>query len=68
MIGFLLVVESLHVEVPKGYVYFAMAFAILVELLNMKLRKKNRPVQLRNNLDYNADEKIPDRVVKKKKK
>jgi hypothetical protein len=45
-----------------------MAFAILVELLNMKLRKKNRPVQLRNNLDYNADEKIPDRVVKKKKK
>jgi predicted tellurium resistance membrane protein TerC len=68
MIGFLLVVESLHVEVPKGYVYFAMAFAIIVELLNMKLRKKNRPVKLRNNLDYDAEEKIPDKVVKKKRK
>jgi predicted tellurium resistance membrane protein TerC len=39
MIGTLLVVESLHVHVPKGYVYFAMAFAIIIELLNMKIRK-----------------------------
>jgi predicted tellurium resistance membrane protein TerC len=66
MIGFLLVVEGLHVEVPKGYIYFAMAFAIGVELLNMKLRKKNRPVKLRNNMDYNAEEKIPDKIKKKK--
>jgi predicted tellurium resistance membrane protein TerC len=40
MIGTLLVVESLHVHVPKGYVYFAMAFSIIIELLNMKIRKK----------------------------
>lgn len=40
MIGTLLVVESLHVHVPKGYVYFAMAFAIMIEVLNMKIRKK----------------------------
>ncbi len=41
MIGFMLTVEAFHVEVPKGYVYFAMAFSLLVELLNMRVRKKN---------------------------
>lgn len=43
MIGTLLVVESLHVHVPKGYVYFAMAFALIVEVLNMRIRKKVPP-------------------------
>jgi len=40
MIGVLLVAESFHVEVPKGYVYFAMAFSFLVEMLNIKMRNK----------------------------
>jgi predicted tellurium resistance membrane protein TerC len=40
MIGTLLVVEGLHVHVPRGYIYFAMAFALAVELLNMKIRKR----------------------------
>jgi predicted tellurium resistance membrane protein TerC len=40
MIGTLLVVEGLHVHVPRGYIYFAMAFALGVEILNMKIRKK----------------------------
>jgi predicted tellurium resistance membrane protein TerC len=40
MIGTLLVMEGLHVHVPRGYIYFAMAFALGVELLNMKIRKK----------------------------
>ncbi len=39
MIGTLLVVEALHVHVPKGYIYFAMAFALGVEFLNMRFRK-----------------------------
>ncbi|HYG17729.1 MAG TPA: TerC family protein [Ohtaekwangia sp.] len=39
MIGTLLVVEGLHVHVPKGYIYFSMAFALGVEFLNMKFRK-----------------------------
>ena len=42
MIGLLLFLEGLHVEVPKGYVYFAMAFSFLVEMLNLKLRKKKK--------------------------
>jgi predicted tellurium resistance membrane protein TerC len=43
MIGLVLVIEGLHVHVPKGYIYFAMAFALGVELLNMKIRKKSAP-------------------------
>jgi predicted tellurium resistance membrane protein TerC len=40
MIGMVLVIEGLHVHVPKGYIYFSMAFALGVEILNMKIRKK----------------------------
>lgn len=42
MIGLLLFVEAFHVEVPKGYVYFAMLFSFLVEMLNIKMRKKGK--------------------------
>lgn len=46
LIGMLLVVEGLHVEVPKGYIYFAMSFSLGVELLNIRMRKKGKPVRL----------------------
>jgi predicted tellurium resistance membrane protein TerC len=53
LIGFMLVLESAHLAnasffgnrvdvVPKGYLYFAIAFSLLVELLNMKMSKKNK--------------------------
>lgn len=41
MIGLTLIIEGLEVHVPKGYVYFAMAFSLLVESLNIRLRKKD---------------------------
>ena len=41
MIGFMLVVEAFDVHVPKGYIYFAMAFSLIVELLNQQVRKKS---------------------------
>jgi predicted tellurium resistance membrane protein TerC len=46
LIGVALVAESFHQKIPKGYIYFSMAFSVLVELLNMKLRKKAQPVHL----------------------
>lgn len=47
MIGFSLVVESFHVEIPKGYIYFAMGFSVLVEVLNLAAaRRRVKPVEL----------------------
>lgn len=40
LIGVALVAEGLHFEIPKGYLYFAMAFAVAVELANIRLRRK----------------------------
>jgi predicted tellurium resistance membrane protein TerC len=48
LIGVMLVAESFHQTIPKGYIYFAMAFSVLVEILNMRLRKKAPPVELHN--------------------
>ncbi|MBB4035974.1 putative tellurium resistance membrane protein TerC [Dysgonomonas hofstadii] len=59
LIGVMLLVESAHLsqisifgstvgEIPKGYIYFAIAFSLLVEFLNMKLRKKAEPVKLKD--------------------
>jgi predicted tellurium resistance membrane protein TerC len=48
LIGFTLIVEGLHQHIPKGYIYFAMGFSILVELLNLQIRQKSpHPVNLR---------------------
>jgi predicted tellurium resistance membrane protein TerC len=48
MVGLVLVIDSTHRHVPKGYVYFAMAFSLAVEMLNLRLRKKGKPVQLKD--------------------
>ncbi len=48
MVGMLLVIDGFHVHVPKGYVYFAMAFSVLVEMLNLRFRtKRGSAVELR---------------------
>jgi predicted tellurium resistance membrane protein TerC len=49
LIGVALVAEAFHREIPKGYIYFAMAFSVGVEMLNLKMRKKAKapaPVEL----------------------
>ena len=46
LIGTALVAEGLEFHIPKGYIYFAMAFSIVVELLNMKMRRSSKPVHL----------------------
>lgn len=58
LIGLMLILESAHLsqlslwghevgEIPKGYIYFAIAFSLLVEFLNMKLRKKTKSVKVK---------------------
>jgi len=48
VVGVVLVAEGLDHHVPKGYVYFAMAFSLLVETLNIRMRKRStKPVHLR---------------------
>jgi predicted tellurium resistance membrane protein TerC len=57
LIGFMLMAEGAHMgevriagseigSVPKGYLYFAITFSLIVEVLNMRLRKKPKPIQL----------------------
>jgi predicted tellurium resistance membrane protein TerC len=48
LIGFTLLVEGFDVHIPKGYVYFAMAFAFLVDVIQLKVAsKKSTPVKLK---------------------
>ena len=51
LIGVTLIAEGLDLHISKGYVYFAMAFSVMVEMLNMRLRKKAAPVKLHKALE-----------------
>ena len=46
LIGVMLVADAFDKHIPKGYIYFAMAFSLIVEMLNLRLRKASKPVQL----------------------
>ena len=56
LIGVALIGEGFELHIPKGYIYFAMAFAVGVEMLNLRLRKKRQPVRLRKELEANGTE------------
>jgi predicted tellurium resistance membrane protein TerC len=46
LIGVALVAEGIDLHIPKGYIYFAMAFSVVVEMLNLKIRGRRQPVAL----------------------
>ncbi|MGA0032492.1 MAG: TerC family protein [Burkholderiales bacterium] len=50
LVGVALIGEGWGFHIPKGYIYFAMAFSVAVEMLNLRLRAKRRPVELRKHL------------------
>jgi len=56
LIGFALMGEGIGLHIPKGYIYSAMAFSLVVEMLNMRLRKKAvaKPVKLRKPIEEEA--------------
>ncbi len=47
LIGFSLVADGLGFHIPKGYIYFAMGFSVFVEIINLQVRVRTKPVQLR---------------------
>jgi predicted tellurium resistance membrane protein TerC len=51
LIGVMLVVEGTGNHIPRGYIYFAMAFSLGIELLNMRMRKVSVPVKLHEPFD-----------------
>jgi predicted tellurium resistance membrane protein TerC len=56
LIGVALIGEGIDLHIPKGYIYFAMAFAFGVEMLNLRLRKARKPIQLRKEMSEARDE------------
>lgn len=46
MVGMALIAEGFEFHVPKGYIYFAMAFSVAVEMLNLRVRKRQGPLRL----------------------
>ncbi|MGK0673839.1 MAG: TerC family protein [Halothiobacillaceae bacterium] len=58
VIGVVLIAEGFDVHVPKGYIYFAMAFSVVVEMLNIRMHRnmrKKEPVKLHKKLDEEAE-------------
>jgi len=71
LIAFMLLAEGAHVAhvefadtkigaIPKGYLYFAIAFALVVEIINMRVRRKGKPVQLRGAVEEAKERKLLD--------
>lgn len=50
LVGMALIADGLSFHIPKGYLYFAMGFSVLVEALNLIARRRRKPVKLRNSL------------------
>src|SRR5574341_2621161 len=56
LVGLALVAESFDFHIPKGYIYFAMAFSVAVEMLNLRLRARMRaPVTLHKHMPTGGD-------------
>jgi predicted tellurium resistance membrane protein TerC len=53
LIGIALIAESFEFHIPKGYLYFSMAFSVVVEMINIRMRRRGKPVDL-----HDAD--LPD--------
>jgi predicted tellurium resistance membrane protein TerC len=53
VIGVALIADGFDWHVPRGYIYFAMAFSTVVEMLNIRIRKKAQPVKLHKPIEEN---------------
>lgn len=62
LIGFALVSEGFGIEIPKGYIYFSMAFSMMVSVFQMRAHKNNNPVSIREHYKEGED-KLPKNVL-----
>ena len=62
LIGFALVSEGFGIEIPKGYIYFSMAFSMLVSILQMRINKNNNPVVPHEHY-IKGEEELPKKVI-----
>jgi len=51
LIGFMLMLDAFGEHVPKGYIYFAVFFSLIVEVINIRMRKKSKPVKLNKRIN-----------------
>ena len=51
LIGVSLIGEGLDLHIPKGYIYFAMAFSVFVEMVNLRLRGSEDPLKLKQQIE-----------------
>ena len=62
LIGFALVSEGFGIEIPKGYIYFSMAFSMLVSVFQMRMHRNNKPVTTHEHYKEGED-KLPKNVL-----
>ena len=62
LIGFALVSEGFGIEIPKGYIYFSMAFSMLVSVFQMRMNRNNKPVTTHEHYK-DGEEKLPKNIV-----
>ncbi|MDP6908051.1 MAG: TerC family protein, partial [Flavobacteriales bacterium] len=55
LIGFMLMLDAMGFHVPKGYIYFAVAFSLIVEMVNMRMRKARNAVKLNKHMTSNDE-------------
>ena len=55
LIGVTLIADGFGFHIPKGYIYFAMAFSVSVEMLNLRMRKKTAPVKLHKTMSEESE-------------
>ncbi len=62
LIGFALVSEGFGIEIPKGYIYFSMAFSMLVSVFQMRMHRNNKPVETHEHYK-DGEDKLPKNVL-----
>lgn len=62
LIGFALVSEGFGIEIPKGYIYFSMAFSMLVSVFQMRMHRNNKPVATHEHYK-DGEDKLPKNVL-----